>query len=235
MKKFILFGLIMALTASTYGAVPTYATYGDVTYGGVNCQPIYGGGQTCETTSKFFLDKKVLNPSGTVATYVDNLSTNDPKYSPNQTVKFQLTVKNTGNTSLNELTLTDIMPDFVTFVSGPGTFNAASRTLTFKILNLNANETRVFTVEAKVVDSPSLPSGQGAVCVVNQASLIFGSDESKDNSQFCIQIPTGKGGFPVLGTPAVTQTPATGPEMLPLIGLIPAGLSGLFLRRKASK
>lgn len=42
-----------------------------------------------------------------------------------------------------------------------------------------------------------------------------------------------KGGFPVLPSSPVKTTPATGPEMLPLIGLIPIGLTGVFLRKKA--
>lgn len=41
-----------------------------------------------------------------------------------------------------------------------------------------------------------------------------------------------KGGFPILPSSPVKITPATGPEMLPLIGLIPMGLAGLFLRKK---
>lgn len=230
MKKISLFVGLILIALSAAGSA--FASYGEET-----CQPIYGGGQTCITTNKFFLNKKVLHPTetkGDIEVFVDNLSINDPKYGPNQTVKFQLIVKNTGNTTLNELTLTDILPSYVIFVSGPGTYNTDSKTLTFKITNLNPGETRISYIETKVVDPASLPSGQGTVCVVNQASLILGSDESKDNSQFCIEIPT-KGGFQVLGAPNVKQTPATGPEMLPLFGLIPAGLSGLFLRRKASK
>jgi hypothetical protein len=37
----------------------------------------------------------------------------------------------------------------------------------------------------------------------------------------------------VLSAAIVKTTPATGPEMLPLFGLIPAALGGLFLRKKS--
>ncbi len=42
-----------------------------------------------------------------------------------------------------------------------------------------------------------------------------------------------KGGFPVYPAPVMNQTPATGPEMLPLLGMIPTALAGFALRRKS--
>lgn len=205
-------------------------------YGSEECQPIYGGGETCITTSKFIIDKKVLNPEktkGGVESYVDNLFNNDPKYVSGQNIKFQLVVTNTGDSAISELTLSDTIPSYVNFVSGPGTYDAKSRTLNFQILNLNANESRKYFVEVKVKNADSLPSGQGTPCAVNQALVKSGNDESRDNSQFCIEKKTTKGGLPVLPAPGLKQTPATGPEMLGLIGLIPAGLAGLLLRRKS--
>lgn len=207
-------------------------------YGSEACQPIYGGGQTCVTTAKFILDKKVLHPKGTkgnAQVYVDNLSINDPKYTGGQIIKFQLIAANTGNKTISELTLTDILPDFVDFVSGPGTYDSKTRTITLSIPNLNPDESRKYTIETKARTNETLPQGQGIVCVVNQASLISGSDESRDNSQFCIEKKTTKGGLPVLSAPGLKQTPATGPEMLGLIGLIPAALGGLFFRKRTSK
>lgn len=206
-------------------------------YGSEACQPIYGGGQTCVTTAKFILDKKVLHPTqktkGNTEFFVDNLSINDPKYQPTQNVKFQLIATNTGNETISELTLTDILPDFVDFVSGPGTYDSKTRIITLSIPNLNPDESRKYTIETKARANETLPQGQGIVCVVNQASLISGNDESRDNSQFCIEKKTTKGGLPVLSAPGLKQTPATGPEMLGLIGLIPAGLGGLLLRRRS--
>lgn len=227
MKKIILSSLVLMF--GLFGAGYSYASYGSVA-----CQPIYGGGETCVTSNKFVLDKKVLHPEtsgkGETEKYVDNLSINDPKFAPHQTVKFELTVTNTGNNTLNELTLTDILPSYVTFVSGPGTYNKDSNTLTFKVLNLNANESRKFIIETKVKDANSLPNAQGVVCVVNQASVTFEKDESKDNSQFCIEKTVTN---TVMPAPVITQTPSTGAGSLALIGLIPAAVGGLFLRRKS--
>jgi hypothetical protein len=39
----------------------------------------------------------------------------------------------------------------------------------------------------------------------------------------------------VLPAPKIVTTPPTGPEMLPLLGLIPGALGGLMLRKKSNK
>ena len=39
----------------------------------------------------------------------------------------------------------------------------------------------------------------------------------------------------VLAAPKVTKTPATAPEMLPLLALIPGALGGFALRKKSNK
>lgn len=200
----------------------------------VSCQPIYGGGQNCITIGKIVVNKTVQNPQ--TGQFVDNLGTNDPKHSPNQNVTFQISITNTGSTTVPQVVVKDILPGHVTFVSGPGNFDNNTKTLTFLIFNLNPNETRNFTLQAKVVDINQLPASENITCVVNQA-IITATDTSasQDNSQFCIQKPqvTTKGGLPILPPPKVPVTPPTGAEMLGLIGLIPAGLSGWFLRRKS--
>lgn len=211
-------------------------------YGSESCQPIYGGGETCISTDKVLIDKKVMNPAsstkGGTEVFVDNLSVNDYKYSADQIVKFQLTVTNTSDKTLSEVSVSDILPSYVSFVKGLGSYDEKSRTVSFKVNNLNPDESRKYTIEVKTTSNNSLPSGQGVVCVVNQAMARVSNVESRDNSQFCIEktTTTTKGGLPVMDAPkGMTKTPATGPEMLALFGLIPAGLSGMYLRRKASK
>jgi len=229
--------LVIGLTAFAFIAFTgsAFAT-SNGGYGTIECQPIYGGGETCETSNKFVLDKKVLHPTqtkGNVEVYVDNLTVNDPKYAPGQTIKFQLSVTNTGSSKLDEVTFTDYLPNYLVFVSGPGTFDSNSNKLTYKIENLNSNETKQFIIAAKVKDANVLPNTQSTVCVVNQASITSGRDESRDNSQFCIEKTVTKGGLPVMPAPKMTQTPSTGAESLALLGLIPAAVGGLFLRRRS--
>ena len=206
------------------------------------CQPIYGGGETCVQVGNLSINKTVKNPS--TGGFVDNLNINDPKYSPTSTVDFQITVTNTGSGNISSATVKDTLPNYVTFVSGPGSFDANSKVLTFTVNNLGSGQSQTFNVTAKVVDQGALPANQGVTCVVNQVSATANDNmQSSDNSQFCIEKPsqpgtpstTTKGGLKVFPAPKVTTTPATGPEMLALIGLIPSGIAGLILRKKTGK
>ena len=70
--------------------------------------------------------------------FVDNLNMNDPKYSPSSTAVFQITVTNTGSGTISKTTVKDTLPNYVTFVSGPGSFDANSKVLTFEVNNLDA-------------------------------------------------------------------------------------------------
>ena len=231
-KLFIILSAVafLAFAGSTNAATGVYGGYG------APCEPIYGGGEVCVSRGQILINKTVKNPVTNV--FVDNLSlSNDPKYTANQTVEFQLTLTNTGKETLGEVTVTDTFPSFLNFESGPGTFDSNSKTLTFKIGDLKAGESRVYIVRGTVVGTNDLPSDQAVTCVVNQVKAVNPENESTDVSQLCIEkvIVTTKGGLPVMPAPVITQTPSTGPEMLPLIGLIPAGLGGLFLRKRASK
>ena len=224
---FILTLAIFAFMASAKGALAD-----------TSCQPIYGGGQTCIQVGNVVINKTVQNPQ--TGSFVDNLNVNDPKFAPGSSVTFNITVTNTGSSTINKVTVKDTLPQFVNFVSGPGSFDSNTKVLTFDVTNLKAAESRTLTVAAKVTEAGQFPADQGITCVVNQAlAASENGQQSSDNSQFCIQKPvlgeTTKGGLKVFPAPAVTITPPTGPEMLPLIGLIPSAIAGFFLRRKTSK
>src|SRR3989338_9803543 len=122
------------------------------------CQPIYGGGQTCVQIGNVLINKTVQNPQ--TGAFLDNLNINDPKFTPSSNVTFHITVTNTGGSTINKTTVKDTLPGFVSFVSGPGSFDSNTKVLTFDIGNLKAGESRTFTVAAKVADEKQLPSDQ---------------------------------------------------------------------------
>lgn len=205
---------------------------GKISLAEASCQPVYGG--ACIQASNILLNKTVQNPQ--TSAFVDNLGVNDPKFSPSQTVNFQLAVTNTGGNTIGKTTITDTFPQFLSFVAGPGSF--ANNTLTFEVDNLAVNETRTFTITASVADAGTLPANAAITCVVNQATATTDSGQvSQASSQLCIQeqitATTTKGGLTVQAAPVVTKTPPTGPEALALIGLIPSGIFGTFLRKKS--
>ena len=202
-----------------------------------DCQAIYGGGQTCTSSNNFSIQKFVKTPGKGGGNYVNNLSINDPKFSPDQQVSFEIIVKNTGSNTIPTLTITDTFPQFLNFVAGPGSFDSNSKVLTLTVTNLGAGQSNTYIVTGKVADASLLPSDQGTVCLINQAT---GTDNNgvtnTSSSQFCVEKSVlGTTQPQVFAAPSVVATPATGPEMLPLLSLIPSGLAGFILRKKSIK
>ena len=207
-----------------------------VTSAASDCLPIYGGGETCLPAGKIKVDKKVASP--TTKNFVDNLSPSDPKYKAGDTINFQLSITNLGRETLSEIEIQDNLPNFITYTSGPGTYDAKKRTLTFKLNNLKQNETRKFIVAGTINDVLK------STCAVNYVRVKSGAVVADDSSKFCLEKSvcednatpqaTTKGGFPVMPAPQdLSQTPATGPAMIPLASLLPIALAGLFLRKKS--
>ncbi len=236
MKRVYRFLILVTLIAGFLILAKTFALADD------GCTPVYGGGQTCPPPGNITISKSVKNPSSGV--FVDNLTTNDPKYAPGQVVNFKIVVTNTTGTNISSVNVNDVFPSYLSFVSGNGSFDANKNTLTFNLNNLNGGQTQTFNVQAKVVDEANIPFANGVVCVVNQAfGTTSGGQTAQDNSQLCIQkttvtpaptVPsTTKGGLPVVTAPKITITPPTGPEMLPLLALLPSGLAGFILRKRS--
>lgn len=210
-------------------SVSTASASGNTIYGQPSgpCIPTYGGGTTCPE-SNLTVNKLVAHPK--TGSFVENLGSNDPKYSSDQTVNFQIVITNSGNTVLNQVTVRDIFPTQVTYVSGAGNYDANAKILTFEVANMQPGESRIFVVTAKVTG----PVNPGVSCVVNQAIASNMGKTAQDNASFCIESTvTTKGGQKVFEQPKVTTTPPTGPEALALVGLIPTGALGYFLRKKS--
>lgn len=223
--------LLTLLTAGVFLTAATPVLASGSSYGTVSkCQVIYGGGETCQQQISFTLTKMVQAPNGQ---YVKNLSANDAHFNASSNVTFKITVKNTGDKQIKNLSIVDTFPQYLSFVSGPG--KSSGQDLSFTIDSLNPGEERSFTVVAKTADAATLP--QNVTCVVNE---VKGSEPdghiATDSSQVCIQKPaTVPTNVPpkVYNTPPMKTTPNTGPEMLSLIALIPTGAAGFFLRKKS--
>ena len=188
-------------------------------------QPCPGGYCQNECFTNILVDKKVQNPKS--LTFVDSL-VNDERFKPGQSIKFQIKVTNTGNIRLTNIEVKDTLPPYIELITGFGNFDPNTREMKITIDKLDPNETRTLNIEAKVLDAKKLPSDQGIICTINQVSARSEGNIDEDESGFCIQLKVLK----VMAPPKVVETPPTGPEVLALIGLIPAGLGGIYLRRK---
>lgn len=199
-----------------------------------NCQVVYGGGEVCQEKIQFTIDKKVQRPTKG-ADFVDNLSINDSRFQAGNTVTFKIRITNTGDKTIEKLNVVDTLPQYMTFLSGVGTYNSADNTVHYTISNLEKGSTNEQTLVVKVADAANLPSNQGVTCLTNAVSATDNRGVSaNDSSAFCVekQIISSKPTPAVFESVPVKKIPETGPEMLSLIALIPAGLAGIAIRKK---
>lgn len=187
-----------------------------------NCVPVYGGGVSCPRIGQVLINKTVRNPSTGV--FVDNLGPSDPRYHPGNLVTFHLKVSNNGDQMLDKVTVTDKLPDFVDFTSGPGNYDNHSKTLTFDVLNLAGGTSQTFEIVARVVHVAVLPADKSIVCEVNTVDAVSSSQTDHDESQFCIEKQM-----------VVPSAPSAGPKewMLTFAGLGTALTIGLYFRKKS--
>lgn len=195
--------------------------------GSSNCEVVYGGGEVCSTNVSFTLDKLVKVPSKGEQ-FVDNLTVNDTMFNPSQDVTYQIKVKNTGNTTISQMTVVDALPAALTYVGG-GSYDAGTKTVKFEVKNLEAGKEAVYFLTAKVKDAGSLNT-TNPECVTNTVSANDGKGtKAEDTANICISKP----GVQVQPQVPTKSIPNTGPEALALFVLPPLGAAGLYLRRKA--
>jgi len=210
MKKIILFSLIVSCLMFLVSSVSA------------GC-----GGQyesPCQSYS-MIVDKMVQKPG--TSDYVDNLSVSDSRYKPGQTVIFKITIKNTSNVTIGELTAKDYVPSYLTPIEGPGSFDSSTRTVTWNGGYFGVDEQKTWYLKMNIDSQANLPADQGLFCLVNKAQAWSNDKTDDDSSQFCIEKQ-------VTGT---TKVPSAGPEMGLIIfsGELFALGTGIYLKKKASK
>jgi len=199
------------------------------------CTTAYGGSVTCPAVN-LVINKQVENPQ--TGAFVDNLD--NPKFTPapssKDLVTYRLIITNTSGSNIARVTVRDVFPQFINFVSGPGNFDNNTKTLTFELTSLTVGESRTFTVQGRIVPDNQIPSDIGIVCDARTTNTTTATADSgpsaSDNARVCIerQVLGGK----VVITPAkITEVPATGINVLQLLALVPTALVGLTIRRAA--
>ncbi len=225
----------VALFASLFVGSTAYAAGSAA--GTSNCQVVYGGGEVCNTPVKFTINKMVQTPGKGGGNFVDNLRINDARFVSGQDVNFKIAIQNTGNNDISNLNVVDSLPDFFTFKSGTGKFDSNARTLTWDTGKITVNQTLEYIVTLTVVSDDKLPSNQGVICLINTVRATENSGAvADDSSQTCVQkqvITTTTTTPTVFGQVPVKSIPSTGPELYSLIGLIPMGAAGIFLKKRS--
>lgn len=176
---------------------------------------------TTSAPGQISINKMVQNPTNNQ--FVDNLNMSDTHFLAGQNVTFRLQVTNKGGSDLNNILVTDTLPDFIDFVSGPGSFDAGSKTLTFSIDKLGPSQSKDFDLITRVKPQNQLPNNQ-VTCLTNLGQARADQLFSQDTAVFCIENQ-------VLAP--VQELPKTGPSKA---GLILAGsftflIAAIFLNK----
>lgn len=212
-------GIFLAATPMAYAS------------GSSECQIIYGGGQVCKEKVSFTIDKKVMSPTKG-GEFVDNLNTNDAKFTPASEAVFKITIQNTGDKTIDKLDVVDTLPANTVYVTGNGSYDKSKNAISYTITGLAKGATDERSFSIKIGEASTLPQTQGILCLTNNSKATDNNGSvATDASSFCVEknFVTPE----IFNKVPVKSTPSTGPELLPLLGLIPAGIAGFALRRKS--
>ena len=209
MKKIFIF-LLVAVIYYLVSNIPVYAGCG-----GQYESPCY--------SYSILVDKMVQKPG--TSDYVDNLSVSDPRYKPSEYVMFKVTIKNTSTTTFGGMTAKDYVPDYLTPVEGPGTFDSTSRIISWDAGAFAVDEQKTWFFKMQINSQAGLPADQGLFCLVNKAQAWSNETTDDDSSQFCIEKQVS----------APPKVPSAGPELglLLLTGNFLGIGIGLKLRKKS--
>lgn len=192
--------LTLALLTLVLLFVPARKAFGNYYYGGE------------EEKVDVLIDKMVKNPDS--GNFVDNLGISDYRFSAGQEVDFRLTIKNTGDKTLNDVEVKDIFPSYMDFISGPGSWDGDTRTLRFEFDDLDPGESRDFGLRGKVVAENDLPEGR--VCVTNKGQVWANGEYDEDTASVCME-------------KKVEVLPPTGSGTVFLMGALLLGVSGVVV------
>ncbi len=197
-----------------------------------NCVTQYGGSQygTQCNPNDLVINKEVqkigANDNGNPV-YVENLSTVDQQITADAYMTFRLTIKNNSNQTFSTVEVKDMFPPYMKYVSGgpSGTvYDAETRTMTTKLYDLKAGESRSLILSAQVVEEKNFPAGKSVFCVVNTAQVKSDNRFDEDTAQVCIKTPDVKG---------VTTLPKAGlNDLLMFIPFALLGIAGVGLATK---
>lgn len=183
------------------------------------------GGQyesPCQSYS-MLIDKMVAIPN--TSTYVDNLSLSDPRYKPSEFIMFKVTIKNTSTITLGGMTAKDYVPYYLTPIEGPGSFDDATRTISWDAGAFAVDEQKTYYFKMQIVPQANLPVDKSLFAVVNKAQAWSTNMTDDDSSTLFIEKQI------VVVPPKV---PSAGPELglILLSGEILALGTGIYLNYK---
>lgn len=163
-------------------------------------------GEPCIENESYEIEKKVKIKGGDI--WKDKVT--DVK--EDETVEFRIEVRNVGDVDVDDMKMTDLLPDEMSRIGGDG--------LTEKWDDFESNEEKTFIIEAKLNEEEFDTDTTFEKCVVNKAEAEQnGNDIGSDTATVCYN------------NAEVKELPDTGPLPIGLLGLGLA-ITGAALKRK---
>lgn len=145
---------------------------------------IYGEEQP---TTQLIVDKQITTPN--VEGWQDNLPASQIVLRGGDLVKFQITIKNSGDKDLNKIQATDTLPQYLSIIFNPGKYETDGNRVTWEIDKLEAGEERTFEIRAHI-DQTEETVIDGTLCLINKVEAQAESGETdEDTTSFCIVAP----------------------------------------------
>lgn len=169
MRKILLFTSLLLFPLFVFLAATSVSA-------AVRCEKQYGGGEVCVRIGKLEVNKKVWNKDKNE--WVDNLGITSRVFSPGDEVKFQLNIKNVGDSAFGKVDVKDTLPGFLELVSG---------STSYEIKDLTVGEIEKAEITTKVAADKA--SSDKIICDINVLEAVSGDEHDRDTATVCV----GKG------------------------------------------
>ncbi|MEZ6256041.1 MAG: LPXTG cell wall anchor domain-containing protein [Patescibacteria group bacterium] len=193
------FRKINTLTAGLTFAVATFLVSTNTPVY-ADCEPNYGGGETCICNKVFRIEKKVAkldtNKDLKDHNFEDKVIFKTPEKSSDVKVVFKIKVTNEGEVTTDDMKMKDSLPD--EFQHAKSSFGGDGLTETWD--DFEPGESKTFYITAKLEKDEFVDDKNYEKCVVNEASVYYDGDfEGKDTATVCFR------------NSEITELPETGP------------------------
>jgi uncharacterized repeat protein (TIGR01451 family) len=165
--------------------------------------------------NKLSIDKKIRSIGSTQ--YFDNIEASNKTFYENDVIEFQIKVENISTEIVYNINAKDILPKYLSLIFYPGTFDKDQYIVEWNIDKLEAGESKIYLIRAKINDSTKFSA---LTKQTNKAEAGGGGSYDYDYASYFI----GK-----------TSVPATGVSDIvvkTILVILVAG-SGIYFRKKA--
>lgn len=174
----------------------------------------YYGSNT--SNPKITVDKKVrpINDS----TFYDNIDPSKKVFFEGEQIEFKIVVENTGNQTLTNVKLIDLLPKYLNLIFYPGVNNKTDNNIVENIGSLEPGKSKEYLIRATISNLPTSTVVDKRIQEINKVNAT--SDQASDNDQASYFV-------------ALKSMPATGANdiLIKTVLVTMSGLTALGLRK----